>query len=366
MLTILDRYLFKEILLSFGAILFVLLVIIIGQLFVKLLNKVIEGNIPVETVFPLLGLVVIKAVIQLMPAALLLGVMFAMGRLYRDSEIAALRACGFGFTQIYRPLVMLAIPLVTLLAILVLYVLPLTVRMADQMQYRAEHSTNISGIAAGQFIESNIGNWVVFVESAEKDRGLMSNVFIHGVEKGRTIIETAEKATYDVDPDTGRRLLKLHNGHRYEDAPQNGNYQLVSFATHTIKVPVFEVITRLGGRDTKPTAELLESDEVAYKAELQRRISVPITAFILVLLALPLSYTTPRRGRFAKLVVGIVVYIVYSNLVNLSIGLIESNKLPVWIGVWWAHLLMLLFTVSLFAWQNGLRWTMGWIMPKKK
>ena len=154
MLGIIDRALLKEIFLSFSAILSILLLIIVGQLFVKLLNKTVEGNLPLDTLMPLLALVVLRALIQLMPVALLLGVMLALGRLYRDSEISAMRACGIGFVQLYRPLILMAVPLSMLLAGLALYIMPITVRMADQMEYEAKNKTDISGITPGEFIES--------------------------------------------------------------------------------------------------------------------------------------------------------------------------------------------------------------------
>lgn len=365
MLTILDRYLFKETLLTFIAVISVLMLIIIGQLFVRLLNNVIEGVISADTILPLLGLVVIKTLVQLLPAALLIAVMLTMGRFYRDSEIAALRACGVSFVQICRPLVLLAIPMVIGLLGLVLYILPLTVRIADEMKSQAKHNTNISGVLTGQFIDSGRGGWVVFVESSDSASESLNKIFIYGVENGRTIIETAEHARHLIDPQTGRRLIKLQQGHRFEHAPINGEYQLVSFESHTLQIPELKRTGHIDGRDTRPTSELLASDKPADKAELQRRLSIPISAFILVLMALPLSYTTPRRGRFAKLALGIIVYIFYANLINVSIGLMESRTLPVWIGVWWAHLLMAFLTATLFVWQSSGVWRLHWVRPWK-
>jgi lipopolysaccharide export system permease protein len=364
-LTILDRYLFKETLLTFIAVISVLMLIIISQLFVRLLNKVIEGVISADTILPLLGLVVIKTLVQLLPAALLIAVMLTMGRLYQDSEIAAFRACGVSFLQICRPLVLLATPMVIGLLGLVLYILPLTVRVADEMQIQAKHNTNISGVLTGQFIDSGRDGWVVFVESSDSARERLNKIFIHGVENGRTIIETADHARHIIDPQTGRRLIKLQQGYRFEHAPVNGEYQLVSFKSHTLQIPELKHTGYINGRDTRPTSELFASDKPADKAELQRRISIPISAFILALMALPLSYTTPRRGRFAKLALGIIVYIFYANLVNVSIGLMENRTLPVWLGVWWAHLLMAFLTVMLFVWHSGGIWRLHWLRSWK-
>jgi lipopolysaccharide export system permease protein len=360
-LGIIDRALLKEIFLSFSAILSILLLIIVGQLFVKLLNKTVEGNLPLDTLMPLLALVVLRAVIQLMPVALLLGVMLALGRLYRDSEISAMRACGIGFAQLYRPLIVMAVPLSILLAGLSLYVIPITVRMADQMEYEAKHKTDISGISPGEFIESKQGNWVVFTETADAKNGILRNIFVHGLIGDRVMIETAALAKHDMDPDSGRELLELQNGYRYEIASPKSDDQLMSFDKHTMQIPDLEISGLVNTRDALSSRELWASGKAADQAELQRRISVSISALLLVLLALPMSYTTPRKGRFGKLVVGIVVYLIYYNFINLSINLMETKMLPTWVGVWWVHLLLALLILVLFLKQNGIRWKTSWM-----
>jgi lipopolysaccharide export system permease protein len=364
-LSILDRYLLREIFLSSGAIFSIVLLIIVGQLFVRLLNKTVEGNLPLDVLLPLLGLVVIKAVIQLMPVALLLGVMLALGRFYKDSEIAAMRACGMGYAQLYRPLIAMAVPLSILLAALALYVLPHTVKLADQIEYEAKNKADISGVSAGQFIEPSLSGWVFFAQHTDSREGTLSSVFVNGVLNGHMMIQTAAHAKHYIDPVSGKQMLELVDGYRYQIGMPKGESQVVSFDKHTVQIPDLVISGSVDSRDTRPTAELWVSEKAADKAELQRRISVSISAFLMVLLALPLSYTSPRRGRYGKLVVGIVVYIVYANLINLSVSLMESDTLPTWIGVWWVHLMMLVFLSSLVAWQNGLQWTMSWLRLEK-
>lgn len=365
MLSILDRYLLKEIFLSFSAIFSIVLLIIVGQLFVRLLNKTAEGNLSLDVLLPLLGLVVIKAVIQLMPVALLLGVMLALGRLYRDSEIAAMRSCGIGYSQLYKPLFAMAAPLSIFLAVLALYVLPQTVKMADQIEYEAKHKTDITGVSAGQFIESSQGNWVFFTEDTDSKEGTLKGVFVHGIVNGRMMIETAARAKHYIDENSGKQMLELESGYRYQIELPKGEYQVVSFDRHTVQIPELVISGSVNARDTRPTAELWASEDAADQAELQRRISVAISAFLMVLLALPLSYSTPRRGRYGKLVVGIIVYIIYANLINLSVSLMESGTLPIWVGVWVVHLLLLAFVSILFVRQNGLQWTLSWLRLEK-
>lgn len=102
--------------------------------------------------------------------------------------------------------------------------------------------------------------------------------------------------------------------------------------------------------------QLIETDGLREKAELQWRISIPLAALILAMLAVPLSYASPREGRFAKIALAIVIYIPYANLLVLCRKWISSGSLPSWIGLWPVHLCMLGLLVFLLARRLGWRW----------
>lgn len=357
MLSILDRALLKEMGLAVGAVMSILSLIIVGQLFVRLISQAADGRIPQDVILALLGLGVIKSVVQLMPLALLLGIMLTFGRLYRDSEMTAMRSCGIGLSRLYRPVVLLATPVVVLLAVLALYVSPLSIRLADKMAFEAEHRTDISGITEGRFIQSKQGNWVVFAERMDRREGTLDTVFVHNRVNGVVTIETATRARQITDPATGDDRLVLSDGFRYEGTPGRGDYQILTFDKHTMRVPPL-VGSPHKGLDGVPSAVLWKSDTPPEQAELQWRMSIPLAAVLLVLLALPLSYAAPRQGRFGKLALAVILYIIYSNLTIFAMSLTQRGELPVPIGVWWVHLLMLVFIAALFVRQYGWRWSL--------
>jgi lipopolysaccharide export system permease protein len=80
----------------------------------------------------------------------------------------------------------------------------------------------------------------------------------------------------------------------------------------------------------------------------------------------PLSYTTPRQGRFGKLAIGIVIYIVYANLGLVAVSWVEHGMVPSWLGIWWVHLALLALTGVLFMRQYGLRWTMRRLLLRRR
>ena len=153
-------------------------------------------------------------------------------------------------------------------------------------------------------------------------------------------------------------MLELSDGQRYEGIPGSGDYQILTFDTHTLRIPPLAGGHHFSARESVPTSSLWTSTQPADQAELQKRLSIPLAAVLLVLLALPLSYTTPRQGRFAKLALAVIIYIIYMNLAIVAIGLTETGQLSVWLGVWCVHLLMLIFIMGLFVRQYGWRWSL--------
>ena len=177
-------------------------------------------------------------------------------------------------------------------------------------------------------------------------------------DKGVTAIETAVEARQYTDPETGHEWLELRDGHRFEGVAGSGEYKILSFDTHSMRIPALEGIRHKLDQESRPTSALWGSGQAADQAELQWRLSAPIGASLLILLALPLSHTSQRGGRFAKLAIAVLIYIIYANFMILSVSFTESGDLPAWIGVWWVHLLMIIFIVILITWQHGWRWVL--------
>ena len=178
MFSTLNRYFSKELAQTFAAVSIVLLVVIVGKSFVSLLSKVINGKLPADVVMSLLGLGILKSAILLVPFALLITIMLALGRYYRDSEIYAVKASGIGSLSLLRYASLVVVPIVVLLFSLSIFSAPWAAQQVEKIKLQAKGFTNIYGLTPGQFIESNQGNWVVFVEEADKYYGEVKKIFI--------------------------------------------------------------------------------------------------------------------------------------------------------------------------------------------
>ncbi|MBT8124349.1 MAG: LPS export ABC transporter permease LptF [Gammaproteobacteria bacterium] len=347
MFSTLNRYFSKELAQTFAGVSTVLLLVIVGQSFVSLLAKVMKGKLPADVVVSMLGLGILKSAILLIPFALLLTIMLTLGRYYRDSEIYAIKASGIGSSLLLRYASLIFIPLIAFLFYLSIYSAPWAEQQIETIKQKARGLTDIYSLTPGQFIESNQGNWVIFVEQSDRESGEVKNVFIYDRKEGNVAIETARHAEQKNLAELGGESLILKKGQRYEGTPGEGGFTLLSFDQHAVRIPEFDLNVDIQDPEFKSTTELLESKQLPDIAEFQWRISVPIAAILLALLAFPLSVTNPRQGRFAGLAIAIVIYLIYSNLLILAETWVADGKLHTVPGMFAVHAAMLVLVIIL-------------------
>lgn len=359
---IIQRYLLREIMTSFLATLFVLLLIIVGNTFVRLLGSVSSGNLPVDVLGKLVFLGSINAAIMFTPFALLIGMMLAFGRLYRDHEITALHASGVGPKQFYKGIFLFVAPLSLLIATLVLFVIPGIEQSNQDIKNEIKQRPEASGIPIGEFMHSKVGStrFTIFVEDLDKENMVMRRFFLHSEKNTnesdfekhlnkKDDIETilsAQKALLYIDQSSGERVLKINNGSRYDNTRNTDEFTIFKFSEHGIHVPALKINNKKNLEAT-PTLILLKKDDPKSQAEIHWRLALIFSAPIMALLAFPLSYTTPRAGRFGKIALGVLLYAVYANLIITGKSMIEDERIPNWLGLWWVHIPFILLSLWL-------------------
>ena len=340
-LSIIDRYISQEIIISWISVLFVLVMVVISADAVHLLSWLVDGRIPVDMFFSLLLSNIYEFTVMLVPLSLLLGILLAFGRLYKDSEMTAVMSAGLGPIQWYRPLLLVAVPTTFLMLYLTLFAIPSVVAHRDVMMTDIKNRTELSTLFAGRFNLSREGNAVFFLESQSEDRKVMDHVFYQQVRDGIAQVDIAQRARNHHDKN-GRDYMMMESGTHYEGKPGNGRYKITEYKEYAVYIPGSKEVSATLSVKALPSVQLWRSNVPRHRAELQWRLTVPIATLIIALLALPLSQTTPRSGRYANLGWAILLYLVYSNLLSLGKNWIIKERVPVWIGTWWAHILALI------------------------
>ncbi|HEU0196527.1 MAG TPA: LPS export ABC transporter permease LptF [Nevskiaceae bacterium] len=355
---ILNRYLLKEVFQAWLAITCVLLVIMVATRFASVLNFTAKGDISKDLLFSVVGFSSLRYLVILMPVSLLLAIMLALGRMYSENEIAAMAGCGVGLSALYRPIALLAILIALLTAWLAFQVGPWAGRQADFMVKDSRRLLQLNPFDPGHFQSLDKGQAIFYTASLSPDGKQLGEVFVQLRSKnGPPSTVVAASGTQQVNAQSGDRLVVLHDGARYLGQPGDADYAVAHFKRLLLRVapPPFHYVN--SQRQLASTATLLRSHDPADQAELQERISLPLSVLILALLAIPLSRLRPRQGRYSKVVAGVVIYLIYANLVGVVQTWIAKGHFSPRLGVWWIHALVLAIALFLVARSNGrLRW----------
>jgi len=332
-----QRYVLREVVQTWLAVTGVLVAILVSNQLSRVLGQAADNQYGRRVVFDLIALGALMNLSIIVPVGLLLAVVLTLGRLYHDSEMAALQACGFGPSRLLPPLFCFAAVIAVGLGWLAFVQVPQADREAQLLRQSALKEAQFGQLDAGRFRSFSGGDAVFYAERVDQE-GVLHNVFVQRESDGRIEVALAETATYSKAAPNGVHLVTLFNGRRYEGVPGSDDFRVIEFREHGIPLSTPADVIGTEDPDTKPTRELLGSDAPADVAQLQFRASTPIMALVLTLVAVPLSRLRPRQGRYARVGFAIVVYFVYSNLLSASKVWLEKGELAPAIGVWWVHL----------------------------
>jgi lipopolysaccharide export system permease protein len=340
-----QRYVLREVMQTWLAVTGVLVAILVSNQLSRVLGQAAENEYGRNVVLDLIALGAIMNLSVIVPVGLLLAVVLTLGRMYHDSEMAALQACGFGPARLLAPLYCFAAVIALGLAWLVFVQVPRADAQVQLLRTSAIKEAQFGQLDAGRFRSFSGGDAVFYAERVDQE-GVLHNVFVQREMAGRIEVALAETATYSKAPQ-GTHLVTLFNGRRYEGVPGKKDFRVIEFREHGIPIAAPAEIVGTQDPDTKPTRALLGSRVPSDIAQLQFRSSTPLMALVLTLIAVPLSRLRPRQGRYARVGFAIVVYFVYSNLLSAAKIWIEKGILPPILGVWWVHAAALAFGLYL-------------------
>ncbi|HVV95883.1 MAG TPA: LPS export ABC transporter permease LptF [Rhodanobacteraceae bacterium] len=358
-LRIVDRYLVKELAANFLATTLILLLIVVGTAVADLLAKIARGRIPADLLLTLIALRSVDALTVLMPLAVFLAVLLAYGRLWRDSEMAVLQSSGLDLGGLARPLALLIVPTMLLLGTISFWLAPAAVRLSQTLLEEANRSLIVAGLEPGRFVELPGKDGEIYVGEMSSDGTEFKRLFVESErvvkdpgkkDDGTTRIDviTATSGYLYHDADGVGRYLALQDGFRVEGTLGQDDYRLMRFARNDIKLPDSESEDNdTAAKRSAPTRVLLRNrDDPVMRAELHWRLAAPLSALVLTLLALPLSKSSPREPRYARLLVAVLAWWVFNTGLGLGRSWIGQGKLAPAFGFWWVYLP----TIAVAAW----------------
>ncbi|WP_421229659.1 LPS export ABC transporter permease LptF [Aeromonas enteropelogenes] len=344
MTVIVFRYLFRETLKTQLAVLFVLLLIFVSQQFIKIIGDAADGEVPTRLVSTLLLLNLPNMALLMLPISLFLAILFAHGRLYAESEMTVMHAVGFSHRFVMRSAMLLALLTAAVAAFNTGWIAPQAKEREYQVIDEFKADPGVSFLQAGRFMELDKGRLVAYIQDLNENGSKLQKVFVLQRAEGNKppSVVVADEGVVSVDDD-GLQWLTLKDGSRYEGHFSGKQFQISDFREYGLVVRQQEMEHSNRKAAAKATVELLGTQDNSLMAELQWRISLPLSIPVLTLLVVPLARVNPRQGRYAKLLPAILFYLSYFLLLSAARSAIDSGRLPHWPGMFLVPLAYLLF-----------------------
>ncbi|GGD34434.1 LPS export ABC transporter permease LptF [Pseudoxanthomonas indica] len=343
----LDRYLFREFTQSFLATLIILLMVSVGGVMADILGRVADGKVPARLLLSQLGLQFLGYLPYILPLALMLGLLLAFSRLYRDSEMAVLTGTGVGPRRLLRPLLSLVLPVVLAVATCSLWLGPWAIRTSQTMLDQANRSLVVAGLEAGKFTVLSNGT-VVYISALSADGTSLKRIFMHRQKDDRLDVVTAQDGQMFFEGER-KRYLRLSDGFRVEGPAGSGlDYRLMRYASNEAALPDRGDTLDKDDPEVLSTPALLTDPRPGATAQLHARLTPPLLALAFALLTLPLSRSSPRQTRYGRIMVGFLAYLVGISLMFNGTQALTDGKLPGVVGLWWLTLPMLALAIWLY------------------
>lgn len=343
---IITRYLTRQVLQTTAALAFILLIVVVLGRLLNYLADAAQGELD-PGVLALLMSYRIPGFLQLiLPLALLIGILLAYGRMYAESEMTVLTACGIGPESLLKITLVPTLAVTLLVAALALWATPRGVVSMTALIEAQKDLNEFDVMVPGLFQNISNGARTTYAEALEG--GELRGVFMHQSEDNRVIF--AESAT-PIEDENGRRFIQFHNGSFTNGQAGTDQFELTTFSEAGFVLPQRDLSfdDLVLEEQALATSALMGTSEPVQVAELQWRISLVLLIPIVALLAVPLSRVSPREGRFARIVPAILLYLVYFALLLAARDWIAAGTLPPALGLWWIHALFALLAWALFT-----------------
>ncbi|MGC9386604.1 MAG: LPS export ABC transporter permease LptF [Hydrogenovibrio sp.] len=328
---ILDRYLYKELLATFLAVLSVLLLITFGTEATKLLAVAVEGRIPSTILFKVLLYKIPPALEVILPLVALLSVMLAVGRLYQDREMVVLQSCGISVGYFQKRVFWFLLPLALLTAWVTLWLTPWSYQQERLLVAEAQVSSPLAALVPGKFNPLPNGEGVFYTREISK-QGDLSSVWVRLKTDEQDVLLTAPQGRFEwIDE---RLALVLLDGHSYEGLEGGETFTVRRFERFEGFLPQLQMRLPSETKFEIDSLTLWASALPGDQAQLQWRLVTPLSIVVLGLLGLKMSRTGPREGRFGQMFFALVLYVVYNQLLVTAKESMANETWPIWIGLW--------------------------------
>lgn len=316
--------------------------IVVAQRGVVVFRLASKGIIPNDSILTILVFSLLKYLPILLTLTLFLTILLTLSRWFRDSEMMIWFSSGLGLTSFIRPILFFSLPIILLIGFLSLYLSPWATQKSEEYKAGLKNRDELATISPGSFKESKSKDRVFYVEGFGDLGSKVKNVFVQSEQNGKLgIIVSNEGSRVSTSTDKDEYIV-LKKGKRYEVNHENNNFTEIKFDDYGFLVerklpPIIDV----NQVEAMPTALLLLTNANREIAEFVWRVSLPISGVVLIILAIPLSFINPRSGRSVNIIIAIMIFAIYNNLMGVTQSYINLGKLNPYVGGAIVHVLII-------------------------
>ncbi len=346
-MTSIERYIFVEVIKPLASVLSILVGLFACFSSARYLAEAITETLGLALMLKLVFLKTLIALEVLIPIALYVSIIIGLGRMHRDQEIIAMRAAGINGLRIIKAILWVAVPVGIAVGLLSTMGRPWAYQDSYLLDARANAELNTDRFQAGRFYGNEDSGRVVYIQDKNEADGNMNNIFHYIDREGSKEIILSQHASQVREKSAARTQIHLLDGTLHRLMYDGTEDEITKFEKLVLFLDDSE--NDIGyKRKAAATTALLLSEQASDVAELQWRLSRPLATILLALIAVPLSRSSPRQGRNEKIFTAALIFALYYNLSGLARTWVEQGTVASFPGIWWLHVLMMVFvTVTL-------------------
>lgn len=349
---ILYRYLAKELLAPTCLALGAFTLVVLTKDFTGYSELVINRGVGLARISRIVLFQALPLMSQMLPFAVLIGVLVGLGRLAADLEILVISALGVEPRRLIAPVALFGAGAALCGLVLALFVAPWAERGLDRSMREIAEINPAAEIQAGNV--TRFGEWKLEAREVSSSGQQLRRVQLWIPSLGQTVFsETAEVAASD----EGDLEIALRDGIFLLDTREAARAmrfeEMRSALPNTSELAISSPEDQLTGM---PLAALLATARdpsqpqlgQAARSELHRRFVLPTAALLFGVLAVPLALARTNASRSSGAVLGLAVLLGYYGLVQLAEGVIQ--RAPEWTGLasWLPNVALLVLTLVLY------------------
>lgn len=352
-----QKALMREMTATSGIALGALSAILLVSLSVRILGTAAVGELDVTAIMPFISFGYIRLLPILLSLSLFIGILTTLARYWQDSEMIIWAGAGLAPTAWIWPVLRFAGPIALIVATLSLALIPwVSQQKAEYEDYLSARNEEAANLTPGVFAETQGGKRVYFIESLKERGPDVRNIFIQSEENGRIGVVVANQGAVET-MHNGDRFLVLHDGRRYEGIPGNADYRVMDFGRYGFRLDPAQVAAKVTRPKEIDTLQLLRDPTPINQAEWVWRVGYPVSALLLALFAIPLSFYNPRVGRSFNILLAALLYTLYNNVMGLSQTWVARGALSANQSLLLVHGSALALLAAAYWWRYGRPWS---------